>query len=112
VLHARAQDLYVQVAQPLQERTELLEDMAENLVWPALALLVLLAALNWWVIRRQLRPLERLAEDIGRQSPQALNAVSAAGQADPTGRGAHRDGAAAQRIQLGRRRVARREGHR
>ena len=82
VLHARAQDLYVQVAQPLQERTELLEDMAENLVWPALALLVLLAALNWWVIRRQLRPLERLAEDIGRQSPQALNAVSAAGQAD------------------------------
>ncbi|WP_369916186.1 ATP-binding protein [Xanthomonas sp. NCPPB 3005] len=82
VLHARAQDLYVEVAQPLEERTELLEDMAENLVWPALALLVLLAALNWWVIRRQLRPLERLAEDIGRQSPQALNAVSAAGQAD------------------------------
>jgi two-component system sensor histidine kinase QseC len=82
VLHARAQDLYVQVAQPLEERTELLEDMAENLVWPALALLALLAALNWWVIRRQLRPLERLAADIGRQSPQALHPVSAAGQPD------------------------------
>ncbi|PPT88420.1 hypothetical protein XthCFBP4691_14660 [Xanthomonas theicola] len=82
VLHARAQGIYVQVAQPLEKRTELLGDMAENLVWPALALLALLAALNWWVIRRQLRPLERLAEDIGRQSPQDMKELSAAGQAD------------------------------
>lgn len=82
VLHAPRQDVYVQVAQPLEERSELLEDMAENLVWPALALLALLAALNGWVIRRQLQPLDRLMREIGRQSPQALGTVSAHGQPD------------------------------
>lgn len=82
VLHVEAHGLYVQVAQPLEARTELLEEMAEDLVWPGLVLLVLLAAVNWLAIRRQLRPLERIAGDIGRKSPSDLAAMPDAGQAD------------------------------
>ena len=72
----------VEVAQPLEQRTELLEDMAENLAWPALLLLVLLAALNGWVIGRQLRPLERLAGVIAGKSPSDLAAIPDTGQAN------------------------------
>lgn len=70
----------VEVAQPLEQRTELLGEMAENLLWPALLLLALLTAVNGWVIRRQLRPLERLADAIGAKSPRDLSAVPLTGQ--------------------------------
>ncbi len=65
-----------QVAQPVEERLELLGDMAENLAWPALVLLVLLGLVSWWQIRRLLRPLEDTAKRIGARSPQDLAPVA------------------------------------
>lgn len=64
-----------QVAQPMEERLGLLEDMAENLAWPALGLLVLLGLLSWFLIRRLLKPLEDAALHIGAKSPHDLTPV-------------------------------------
>ncbi|MGB3069406.1 MAG: ATP-binding protein [Ottowia sp.] len=66
-----------QVGQPMEERLELLEDMAESLIWPALGLLALLGLLSWLLIRRLLRPLEEAAERIGAKSPDDLTPVQA-----------------------------------
>ena len=65
-----------QVGQPMEERLELLGDMAENLAWPALALLVLLGLVSWRQIRRLLRPLEDTAMRIAAQSPQDLSPIA------------------------------------
>lgn len=67
-----------QVAQPVEERLELLADMAEKLAWPALALLALLGLLSWFLIRRLLRPLEATATLIAAKSPQDLLPIEAA----------------------------------
>ena len=75
-----ASGLQAQVGQPWDERAELLEEMAEKLAWPALALLLLLGSFCWWTIRRQLAPLERTAQGIAAKSPQDLTPVSGAGQ--------------------------------
>lgn len=69
-----------QVAQPMEERLELLEDMAESLAWPALALLALLGVLSWALIRRLLRPLEQAAQGIAAKSEHDLSPVDAQGQ--------------------------------
>ncbi len=66
-----------QVAQPMKERLEMLEDMAENLAWPALGLLALLGLLSWWLIRRLMRPLEDVALRIGAKSRHDLAPVQA-----------------------------------
>ncbi|MEG3061421.1 MAG: ATP-binding protein [Comamonas sp.] len=65
-----------QVGQPMEERLELLGDMAENLAWPALGLLVLLGLVSWRQIRRLLRPLEDTAMRIAAQSPQDLSPIA------------------------------------
>ena len=75
-----ASGLQAQVGQPWDERAELLEEMAEKLAWPALALLLLLGGFCWWTIRRQLAPLERTATGIAAKSPQDLTPVSVAEQ--------------------------------
>jgi two-component system sensor histidine kinase QseC len=75
-----ATGLQAQVGQPWDERLELLEEMAEKLAWPALALLLLLGGFCWWVIRRQLAPLERTAAGIAAKSPADLTPVDATGQ--------------------------------
>jgi two-component system sensor histidine kinase QseC len=64
-----------QVAQPMEERLELLEDMAENLAWPALGLLALLGLSSWLLIRRLMRPLEDTAKLINSKSPDDLTPV-------------------------------------
>lgn len=66
-----------QVAQPMEERLELLEDMAENLAWPALGLLAMLGLLTWLLIRRLLQPLEAAALHIDAKSPHDLTPVQA-----------------------------------
>ena len=66
-----------QVAQPMEERLEMLEDMAEDLAWPALTLLALLGLLSWALIRRLLRPLEDAAMRIDAKSPHDLAPVQA-----------------------------------
>ncbi|MDV2117104.1 ATP-binding protein [Alcaligenes faecalis] len=64
-----------QVAQPMEERLELLEDMAENLVWPAVGLLALLGLSSWFLIRRLMHPLEDTAKRIKAKSPDDLTPV-------------------------------------
>ncbi|WP_028605471.1 sensor histidine kinase [Ottowia thiooxydans] len=78
-VHARAgrDGVTAQVGQPMEERLELLEDMAESLIWPALGLLVLLGFLSWLLIRRLLRPLEDTALRISAKSLDDLTPVQA-----------------------------------
>ncbi|MFT3719349.1 ATP-binding protein [Pseudorhodoferax sp.] len=71
-----ATGLQAQVGQPLDERLKLLEEMAEKLAWPALALALALAAFCWITIRRLLAPLERTAAAIAAKSPQDLSPVA------------------------------------
>lgn len=71
----------VQIGQRWDDRSDLLWEMAENLVWPALGLLLMLGLLNWVTIRRLLQPLERIAAHIETKSPDDLSAVPDAGQA-------------------------------
>lgn len=78
LLRAEGQDLQVQIGQPWDERLELLEEIAEDLLWPMLALLVLLGGFCWFVIRRLLQPLERTAARIAAQSPDDLRPVPSA----------------------------------
>ncbi|MGJ7522561.1 ATP-binding protein [Variovorax sp. LT1P1] len=78
LLRAAAQDLQVQIGQPWDERLELLEDIAEDLLWPMLGLLVLLGGFCWFVIRRLLQPLERTAARIASKSPDDLAPVPSA----------------------------------
>lgn len=78
LLRAEGQDLQVQIGQPWDERLELLEDIAEDLLWPMLGLLVLLGGFCWFVIRRLLQPLERTAARIAAKSPHDLAPVPSA----------------------------------
>ena len=66
----------VQIGQPWDERLELLEDIAEDLAWPMLGLLVLLGGFCWFAIRRLLQPIERTAERIAAKSPDDLAPVA------------------------------------
>lgn len=64
-----------QVAQPMEERLDLLEDMAENLAWPTLGLLGLLGVSCWLMIHHLIKPLEELAARIAAKSPADLSPV-------------------------------------
>ena len=78
LLRAEGQNVQVQIGQPWDERLELLEDIAEDLLWPMLGLLVLLGGFCWFVIRRLLKPLERTAARIAAKSPDDLTPVPSA----------------------------------
>ena len=75
---APAAGAQVQIGQPWDERLELLEDIAEDLAWPMLALLLLLGGFCWFAIRRLLQPIERTAERISAKSPADLTPVASA----------------------------------
>ena len=75
LLRADGQDVQVQIGQPWDERLELLEDIAEDLLWPMLGLLLLLGGFCWFVIRRLLQPLEHTAARIAAKSPDDLAPV-------------------------------------
>jgi len=75
LLRSREGGFSVQVGQPWRARTEILQEMAEDLVWPALAVLLVLATVCWLAIRQLLRPIERTAARIAAKSPDDLCAV-------------------------------------
>lgn len=75
LLRGDATDFQVQIGQPWNERLELLDDISEELVWPALLMLLLLGAFCWFVIRRLLSPVERTAARIAAKSPDDLEPV-------------------------------------
>jgi two-component system sensor histidine kinase QseC len=80
VLPSRDRSFEVQIGQPLEARAEILEELAENLTWPALALLALLGAVIWLAVGRLLRPIEQTALTIARKTPEDLTPVAAADQ--------------------------------
>ncbi len=85
VRHDEDLGLAVQIGQRWDDRTELLHDIAENLAWPMLVLLLLLTVFIWLAIRHLLRPLEGLASHVAAKSPDDLSAVPMAGQARELG---------------------------
>ncbi|WP_435504190.1 ATP-binding protein [Variovorax sp. RHLX14] len=72
----KGEGVQVQIGQPWDERLELLEDIAEDLAWPMLGLLMLLGGFCWFAIRRLLQPIERTAERIAAKSPDDLAPVA------------------------------------
>lgn len=75
------QDFSVQIGQEWEDRTDLIVDMLESLAWPLVGLWVLLGLVNWWLIRRLITPLERLARDMETKSPADLTALTYEGKA-------------------------------
>lgn len=72
----------IQIAQPMSVRGRMAADAALRTLMPLLALLPLLAALIWYLVGRGLRPLERLAREVGKRRADALAALPAAGVPD------------------------------
>ena len=68
----------VQVAQPMSARRELAASLALHTIVPLLAVLPFLVILIWFTIARGLSPLERVAADVGRRSPTALEPLAEA----------------------------------
>jgi two-component system, OmpR family, sensor kinase len=75
VFTAPGRDHLVQVAQPHSVRDRLAADLALRTVWPLAAVLPLLGLLIWITVGRGLAPLGRLAGDLARRSPSALEPV-------------------------------------
>ncbi|WP_051331593.1 ATP-binding protein [Methylocaldum szegediense] len=78
VLRSQDNRFEVQVGQPLEARTEILEELAENLTWPALGLLALLGAVIWLAVGRLIRPVEQTALAIVQKTPEDLTPVAVA----------------------------------
>jgi two-component system OmpR family sensor kinase len=64
--------MYVQIAQPVAERRRLAFKMARRAGWPLLAIALIFGGLIVIVVRRALRPLDRLAHAVVGQDPAAL----------------------------------------
>ena len=69
----------IQVAQPVRIREGLAADAALRSVLPLLAAAPLMAALLWWLIERSLRPLARVARQVGEQDATGLTPLPATG---------------------------------
>lgn len=78
VLRAKGQSFQVQIGQQWTKRTQVLNEMAQKLAWPALLLLALLGTFCWLAIRKLLAPIEVTAQRIATKSAQDLSAVSVA----------------------------------
>jgi len=63
----------IQVAQPMSVRRDLAAGMALHALVPLLALLPVLGILIWLTIGRGLQPLDRMAEALGRRTPDSLD---------------------------------------
>jgi two-component system sensor histidine kinase QseC len=67
----------IHVAQQAEAREELSGDLAGNLLMPLLFSLPLLALLLWLAVTNGLRPLGKLAAEVGRRDPQTLSPLDA-----------------------------------
>lgn len=63
---------FIQVSQPFSERLELSTGVAIRTIAPVLVLVVVLGVLVWVSVSRGLRPLQKLAGDLGRRRPYSL----------------------------------------
>ncbi|MBO1112578.1 ATP-binding protein [Bordetella petrii] len=74
-------DFSVQIGQEWDDRTDLIVDMLESLAWPLAGLWALLGLVNWWLIRRLVAPLGRMARGIEAKSPADLSPLAYDGRA-------------------------------
>lgn len=65
-------DFSVQIGQEWDERIDLIVDVLESLAWPLVTLWLLLGLVNWWLVRRLLKPLDRLSRSLVAKSPEDL----------------------------------------
>lgn len=68
-------DRVIQVSQPLEARREISLDFTLRTIAPLALTIPVFALFIWLVVRSGLRPLARLADDISRRSPAALDPV-------------------------------------
>jgi two-component system OmpR family sensor kinase len=73
------QSVFIQAAQPVDVREALAKKIAMRSLFPFLILIPALAILIWIVVGRSMRPLNRLADAVGRRSADALQPLSADG---------------------------------
>jgi two-component system OmpR family sensor kinase len=73
VYSVQVRDHVIQVAQPYSVRNRIAATVALRTAWPLAAVLPLLGLLIWFTVGKGLSPLERLARDVGRRSPDALD---------------------------------------
>ena len=73
-----ARDKVIQVAQPVRIRQGLAADAALRGVLPLVLAAPAMAAALWWLITRSLRPLARVARQVGEQDAAALQPLPAA----------------------------------
>ena len=73
VYSVQVRDHVIQVAQPYSVRNRIAATVALRTAWPLAAVLPLLGLLIWFTVGRGLSPIERLARDVGRRSPDALD---------------------------------------
>ena len=73
VYSVQVRDHVIQVAQPHSVRNRIAATVALRTAWPLAAVLPLLGLLIWFTVGKGLSPLERLARDVGRRSPDALD---------------------------------------
>lgn len=71
----RADNRIIQVSQPIEARREISLDFTLRTIAPLLLTIPVLALFIWLAVRTGLRPLARLADDISRRSPSALDPV-------------------------------------
>ena len=72
----------IQVAQPARIRRQLAARSAFGSVVPLLAVAPLLAAAVWWVVALAIRPLERVAREVGARDAASMQPLSLAGLPD------------------------------
>lgn len=70
----------VQVGQEYEERLDILGELAEHLLMPALALLLLLALASWFFIGRVIRPINTTANAVAQKSGDDLSLLTRAQQ--------------------------------
>lgn len=66
----------ITVAQPMQVRSQLAAAAALRTLIPFAILLPLFALLIWWVVIRELRPLNALARSVGARTPDSLHPLA------------------------------------
>lgn len=79
VFSVLARDQLVQVGQPMAVRTELAARLALSTVLPLLVITPLIALFVWWLVKRGLAPLDRVAEAVGKRTPGELAPLRASG---------------------------------
>ena len=79
VFSTQLRDHVIQVAQPYAVRDRIAARLALHTAWPMVAVLPLLGLLIWLTVGKGLSPIERLASDVGRRSPDALSPLEERG---------------------------------